>query len=121
MNSLLYCFVVALCACSISFTITTTSMFMWLRELISKIHHKLEELIHCPWCLGHYVVLTIMLCTKSTLLNVSDFVIFNFLFTWFTIITLMGFGHYILLRAYAPVAEAMMAREFQKLKKAKKA
>ena len=96
-------------------------MFKWFRELISSLHHKLEELVHCPWCFGHYVVLTIMLCTKSTLLNVSDFVLFNFLFTWFAIVTLMGLVHYVLLRAYSPVAKAMAAREIQKLKSAKKA
>lgn len=96
-------------------------MFGWLRELVANVHPKLEELIHCPWCLGHYVVLTIMLCTKSTLLNVSLYPLFDFLFTWFAIITLMGLGHYVLLRAYAPVAEAMAYRAMAKAKKAKKA
>ena len=107
---------IALCAAAISFTITTTSMFKWLRELVSPIHHKIEELIHCPWCFGHYVVLVIMLLAH----NPNYFVLFDvvwmdFLFTWFIAICIMGLLEFVLLRAFAPVAKAMFDREIEKL------
>ena len=107
---------VALCAAAISFTVTSTSMFKWLRELVSPIHSKIEELIHCPWCFGHYVVLTIMLLSRTLkYYPVFGNVIMNFIFTWFVIVSIMGLVLFILLRAFAPVAAAMARREMDKL------
>lgn len=115
-----YILLVALCAASISFTITTTSMFKWLREGLSPIHTKIEELMYCPYCFSHYVVLVILFCTNSVLAPVTSLVWFNFLFTWFVIVCIVAVLHYILLRAYEPVAKAMMSREIMKLKNIKK-
>lgn len=111
-------FYVALCAAGIGFTITTTSMFYWLRELVSPIHHKIEELIHCPWCLGHYIVLIIMLLSKKLeYIVIFDIVWMDFIFTWFVIISMMGILQFVLLRAFKPVAQAMTDRALSKLNK----
>lgn len=105
---------------AISFTVTTTSIFGGLRELVSKIHHKLEELIFCPWCFNHYVVFTMLLTSNIQLLNISNNYLYNFLFTSFCIIGGAGVLHYVLLRAYEPVQKVMMMRQMEKLQAKRK-
>jgi accessory gene regulator protein AgrB len=102
---------ISLCAASISFTITTTSMFKWFRELVSPIHKKVEELVHCPWCLSHWTVLIILLSSGW-----HDSV-YDFLFTLFACTTICGLIHYVLLRAYEPVAKEMARRHIDKMQK----
>ena len=114
-----YIFTVALCAACISYTITRTSIFKWLREIVETWHPKLEELIHCPYCFAHYVVLTIMFTTKdisSKLIHINGFVVYDFLFTWFCIVCLVCLIHYIMLLAYKPVAESETFRRIRKNK-----
>ena len=103
MNSII---IAALCCSGISFTVTITSIFEPLRDWIGKFHHKLDEWINCPWCFNHYVVLAYMLIvTEYT--GLIDFVVFLF-----AIITLSGLIHYVLIRAYEPIARHMMERKF---------
>lgn len=105
----------ALCIAAVSHTIAFTSIFKGVRELVSRLHPKLEELIHCPWCLSHYVA-AFVLFTSNDLpyVQFSDNVFINFMFTWFAFVAISGLCHYVLLRAYEPVAKAMMLREQQK-------
>lgn len=119
-ETIFYIIAVALCTAAISFTITVTSIFTWLRELLSSVHSKLEELIHCPYCLGHYIALVIMLTTDRKLINVTQYEIYNFLFTWFVIMCIVSLLHFVMLRAYKPVREFMMYRAMDKLQKKKK-
>lgn len=106
---------VALCVAAISFTITTTSMFKWLREPVANIHPKLEELIFCPWCLGHWITFVILLTSNTPLIIVTNVVFYNFMVTAFVIIAVAGLVHYVLLRSYEPVAKLMMNRQLEKL------
>lgn len=113
-----YIIFVALCAASISYTICWASIFKWLREWLSKYHHKLEELIHCPYCFGHYVILTIMLTTKDIethVVPISGYIIYDFLFTWFCIVCVTSLLHFVMLLAYKPVIDYMTHRMFEKL------
>jgi len=103
-------------ASAISFTITSTSLFSPVRELISKIHHKLEELIFCPWCFNHYVVFIMLLTSDVKGIQVSINPVYQFFFDAFTIIGGSGLVHYVLLRAYEPVAKAMTQRMIDKMK-----
>lgn len=113
-----YIILVALCAACISYTICCTSIFLWLRELVSPIHHKIEELIHCPYCLSHYIVLIIMLLTdKLPVYSIFPWFICNFLFMWFVIVGVVGLLHHVLIRAYKPVAEYMVDRQLAKRNK----
>lgn len=105
---------------AISFTITVTSIFSFLREWVSKIHPKLEELIFCPWCLNHYVVFIMLLTSNIELFKVSEYIIYNFFFTSFAIIGAAGILHYVLLRAYEPVMKNMLDRKMEKLRNQKK-
>ena len=118
-----YIILVALCAASISYTISYTSIFLGFREWISKFHHKLEELIHCPYCLCHYVILTIMFTTNdisSKLVPIANNIVYDFLFTWFCIVCITSLLHCIMLIAYRPVMKYMTDRKIAKMQQRKR-
>ena len=113
----------ALCDASISYTISYTSIFLGFREWISKFHHKLEELIHCPYCLCHYVILTIMFTTNdisSKLVPITNNIVYNFLFTWFCIVCVTSLLHCVMLIAYRPVMKYMTDRKIAKIQQRKR-
>ena len=123
MGMVVYIVLVALCAASISYTISYTSIFLGFREWISKFHHKLEELIHCPYCLCHYVILTIMFTTNdisSKLVPITNNIVYNFLFTWFCIVCITSLLHCVMLIAYRPVMQYMTDRKIAKIQKRKR-
>ena len=123
MGIIAYIILVALCAASISYTISYTSIFLGFREWISKFHHKLEELIHCPYCLCHYVILTIMFTTNdisSKLVPITNNIVYNFLFTWFCIVCITSLLHCVMLIAYRPVMQYMTDRKIAKIQQRKK-
>ena len=123
MGIIVYIILVALCAASISYTISYTSIFLGFREWISKFHHKLEELIHCPYCLCHYVILTIMFTTNnisSKLVPITNNIVYNFLFTWFCIVCVTSLLHCVMLIAYRPVMKYMTDRKIAKIQQRKR-
>ena len=123
MGMVVYIVLVALCAASISYTISYTSIFLGFREWISKFHHKLEELIHCPYCLCHYVILTIMFTTNdisSKLVPIANNIVYNFLFTWFCIVCVTSLLHCVMLIAYRPVMQYMTDRKIAKIQQRKR-
>lgn len=123
MGMIVYIILVALCAASISYTISYTSIFLGFREWISKFHHKLEELIHCPYCLCHYVILTIMFTTNdisSKLVPITNNIVYNFLFTWFCIVCVTSLLHCVMLIAYRPVMKYMTDRKIAKIQQRKR-
>lgn len=105
-----------LCAAAVSFTITWTSIFRPVRDLIERKSEKLGELIHCPWCFSHYVVFVMLFFTKQRIMF-SGAIIFDYFVTAFYMIAICGLVHYVLLRAYEPVINMMMTRKIEKLKK----
>ena len=123
MDIIVYIILVALCAASISYTISYTSIFLGFREWISKFHHKLEELIHCPYCLCHYVILTIMFTTNnisSKLVPITNNIVYNFLFTWFCIVCITSLLHCVMLIAYRPIMQYMTDRKIAKIQQRKR-
>ena len=123
MGMVVYIVLVALCAASISYTISYTSIFLGFREWISKFHHKLEELIHCPYCLCHYVILTIMFTTNdisNKLVPIANNIVYNFLFTWFCIVCVTSLLHCVMLIAYRPVMKYMTDRKIAKIQQRKR-
>ena len=123
MGIIVYIILVALCAASISYTISYTSIFLGFREWISKFHHKLEELIHCPYCLCHYIILTIMFTTNdisSKLVPIANNIVYNFLFTWFCIVCITSLLHCVMLIAYRPVMQYMTDRKIAKIQQRKR-
>lgn len=118
MGMIKYIILVALCAASISYTITFTSIFKEFREWVAKFHHKLEELIYCPYCFCHYVILVIMFTTKdlrSYLVPITESVVYNFLFTWFCIVCVTSLLHFVMLRAYRPVMEYLAEKRIAQI------
>lgn len=103
-----YVLLVALCAASISYTIGVTSLFEWLRNLVTNnIKGKAGELIH-PYYLGHYAILVIMLTTrniKARLIPITDHIVYDFIFTWFCIVCIMALLHYFMNLAYKPTSK----------------
>ena len=116
MARLEYIALVALCAASVSYTITWAGIFSKLRDVVSKWGPWFEDLIHCPYCFCHYVILVIMLTTSHLgdyLVRITDIGLYNFLFTWFVIVCCTSLLHAVMLIAYKPVAEV---ESFRKLK-----
>lgn len=115
-----YIMLVALCAASISYTITFAGIFKKLVDWIGSKNEWIDELVHCPYCFGHYVILVIMLTTPSIslfLAPITPWVLYNFLFTWFAIVCLMSLFHLGMLNAYGKVAELESFRKFKKNRK----
>lgn len=111
-----YIALVALCAASISYTITWAGIFSKVRDIVSKWGKWFDDLIHCPYCFCHYVILAIMLTTRHIgdyLVRITDVGLYNFLFTWFVIVCLTSLLHAVMLIAYKPVAEV---ETFRRLK-----
>jgi hypothetical protein len=114
-NSIITLVMVALAVSSATFTITSTGIFKEVREILSKIHHKVEELIHCPWCLSHWVGFLFVAISGSTYKFTGAWFI-DFVMSVFFITAISGAFHYVLLRAYEPVAKAMAQRQIEKLR-----
>lgn len=115
-------FIIVSFACAaISFTISWTSIFRSFRELVSRIHPKVDELVHCPWCVNHYVVLLFLLFSgfKKAFLTYEliGMSLANLVITWFAVVGLGGVIHFVLLRAYEPVAKQLVQRQLDKLRK----
>ncbi len=100
---------------AITFTISVTSIAKPVREFISKIHPKLEELIHCPWCLSFWFLLAIVSSWDIPPIHIFKWNIVNIIFTLFSIYSICGLIHFVLLRTYKPIAEMLVNREIQKL------
>jgi hypothetical protein len=107
--------ILALCVSSASFTITTTSIFKEVREKLSGIHHKIEELIHCPWCLSHWITFVVLLMIGNWI-EITGWYFVDFLLNTFAITCMSGIFHFVLLRTYEPVAKAMVARQIEKMR-----
>jgi len=61
----------ALAVSSISVTITKSNAMEWLRQLVSKLGRWPEELIHCPYCLSHWIAAAgVLLMAEGTLFQI---------------------------------------------------
>ena len=123
MKLLEYILLVALCSASISYTISCAGIFEGLRRVVTKWGTWFEDLIHCPYCLGHYVSLAIVLITffdGSNLISIVDWTVFDLLFTWFACVCLMSLFHFVMIRAYKPIAESETIRKIKEKLNSKK-
>lgn len=103
-----------LAVAAISYTVSFTSIFAGLREKVER-HTPFGELIHCPYCLSHYVAFIIMLFIDPFFDFCANPVI-NFIISWFAVIGGVALAHYIMLLAYIPVAQAGLERRLSKRK-----
>lgn len=107
-----YILYVGLAAAAVSFTISSTAIFQKFRNFVESKSEWLSDLVHCPWCLNHYVVLFFMLIQPdSEWNNVGDFITH-----WFSSVCVALPIHYIALRAYKPVIKAGIERDLQRFR-----
>lgn len=121
MTTLEYILYLSLCTASISYTITWAGIFEGLRKQISKLGNWFEDLIHCPYCLGHYIALAIMLVTYNNcsqyFIPVSKSIVLNFIISWFSIMCVTSILHCVMLIAYKPVSEYLTVLKIRKYNK----
>jgi hypothetical protein len=59
--------ILSLAVASASMTIATSNALEWLRSLVSKLGGWSEELIHCPYCLSHWLAAIVaVMCLRGT-------------------------------------------------------
>ena len=97
-------FALSLIVASVSFTVAVTSIFQPVRRIVSGWHPKLEELIHCPYCLGHYIAFALMLFVRMPL-EFSDVFLISYLASSFAVMGMVALMHFFIVRAYQPIAE----------------
>lgn len=61
----------ALAVASTSVTISKSNALEWLRNQVSKLGRWPEELIHCPYCLSHWIAVAgVLLMSPATLFQI---------------------------------------------------
>ena len=108
---------VAVASASISHTMTSSPLFESIRESLGSLHPKIDGLVHCPWCTGHYIALFIICILYEHILYLPINVFIHSILNWFTVVGLMSIFHYVIIRAYDPVAKAAARRELDKMNK----
>lgn len=98
----------------VTFTTSVTSIMLFFRELLSKIHPKIDELVHCPWCSGFWLSLLMVIFSKNKFIEPFELDVLNIVFNAFVILSIAGLVHYVLLRSYEPVSKAMAMRHKEK-------
>lgn len=90
LNALWVCFVIAVAASSISYTITQTELFVPVRAWTQKLGHMIGYLFTCFYCMSHWVVLAGVLIYKPVLIN-SGYLTIDLVVSTFFTITLASF------------------------------
>lgn len=103
----------------ISFTITVTGIFAPLREWLGDLHEKVDHLVHCPYCFSHYVAAVYLACFDVGLITISRLWIFNYIFSIFALVAISSLAHYVMIRAYEPIAKNTAMRKLERLKRDK--
>ena len=75
----------ALAVASTSVTISKSNALEWLRNLVSKLGRWPEELIHCPYCLSHWIA-------AAGVLLMAEGTWFQILLTTMAVVTLASFA-----------------------------
>jgi hypothetical protein len=84
----------ALAVSSVSMTVTTTYIFEWLRTLVSKLGRRFESLIHCPYCLSHWLAAIVTLAwVRGT---VGELVVTGFAIVTIASLASLGITHFFL-------------------------
>ena len=115
MELLTYYIVGAFAVGAITFTTSQSGIFKEVRDWMGRLHPKIDDLIHCPWCSsfwGSVIFMFIaMFLADLPLFIISSYTWFNILVILFAFHAVTGFVHYILILAYAPIAKNEMARK----------
>lgn len=75
----------SLAIASMSMTIAVSDGMLWFRDLVSRCGRWLEELIHCPYCVSHYLA-----CAGTIIFFDGSF--FELLVIMMALVTLSSFA-----------------------------
>ena len=84
----------ALAVSSVSMTVATSNAMEWLRSLVSKLGQRFEELIHCPYCLSHWLAAIVTLAWVKG--SVSELVVTGFAIVTLASLASLGITHFFL-------------------------
>lgn len=90
LNALWSCFVIAVAASSISYTITQTELFIPVRSWSQKLGHMIGYLFSCFYCMSHWVIFVGILIYKPVLIS-SGYLVVDLLVSAFFTITIAAF------------------------------
>ncbi|WJD65107.1 DUF1360 domain-containing protein [Pseudomonas kurunegalensis] len=109
LGALWACFVIAVAASSIAYTITMTELFVPVRAWSQKLGHMIGYLFNCFYCMSHWIVFAGVLIYKPVLLN-SGYLAVDLLVSMFFTITLSAFICGFIFKVFL-VAMAMKIKE----------
>lgn len=105
---------------ALSFTISITGVFGWLRNLLSKMGKGVEELIHCPFCVAFWLTVGLGLGIPEIVPRIVSIFIVDFPIWVMAILGIVGILHYPLLRTYEPIGKLRLERLKKRLTKQQK-
>lgn len=86
--------ILALAVSSVSMTVTTSNAMEWLRSLVSKLGRRFEALIHCPYCLSHWLSAIVTLAWVKG--PVSELIVTGFAIITIASLASLGITHFFL-------------------------
>lgn len=98
-SALWACFVIAVAAASISYTITMTELFAPVRSWSQKLGHMIGYLFTCFYCMSHWVVIAAVLIYRPRLIQ-SDLLGVDLIVSIFFTITMAALVCGLLFRVF---------------------
>jgi hypothetical protein len=84
----------ALAVSAASMTITTSNVTEWLRVSVSKLGQRFEELIHCPYCLSHWLAAIVTVAWFKGPMN--EMIVAGFAIVTIASLASLGITHFFL-------------------------
>lgn len=110
-EALLWMLWVALGAAGLSYIIACSAIMKPLRNQISKLGKMWEKFIHCPFCIGCWLA--------AIPIGIYAVKWWAVIIMFFGTISIMALLHFIMLRAYEPIAKLATLRKIQEHQKQK--
>lgn len=87
-----YLFVLSMCVSTVTYTITRSVLFKFLRNWVLNRNETLGKFIGCPYCLSHWVTafFVILLYVYSPIIMVTDVLLLDATITMFATIGLVS-------------------------------
>lgn len=85
-----YLILLSMCVSTVSFTITKSKFFSFLRNWVNKRNEKLGSLVSCSYCMSHWVAAcyVVLLYIYSPVIMVTDILLIDVTITIFATISL---------------------------------
>lgn len=113
--------IISLAVASVSYTVTQTPLFKPFRDLVGRIHPKIDQLFHCPYCFGHWLTFAVIWYTDNPISFVKYgyyYPAIDFLISSFAVMGAAAVLHFLIVRAYEPIIREQFEREMRRAKNA---